>query len=167
MLQPGISWTGYRRCLQKASKGLRESKRVVDLRRHMEIIVERLTEENFNTHSLDNFIRHQVVTECWRKVDGNWILLPISFVEEWSLDKCREEASAMENNLYGDMIDYGAFEKTDLIGYITVGTEKLGTDRQYLQLVSFQVSEPFRGMGVGRMLFEKAVTIARGYGAKK
>ena len=32
----------------------------------MEIRVERLTEDNFNTHSLDNFIRHQVVTECWR-----------------------------------------------------------------------------------------------------
>ncbi|MCR5487128.1 MAG: hypothetical protein K6F35_06315 [Lachnospiraceae bacterium] len=49
----------------------------------MEIRVERLTEDNFNSHSLDNFIRHQVVKECWRNVDGDWILLPISFVEEW------------------------------------------------------------------------------------
>ena len=32
----------------------------------MEIRVERLTEDNFNSHSLDNFIRHQVVTECLR-----------------------------------------------------------------------------------------------------
>ena len=133
----------------------------------MEIRVERLTEDNFNTHSLDNFIRHQVVTECWRNVDGNWILLPISFVEEWSLDKCREEALAIANNLNGDMIDYGAFAETDLIGYITVGTEKLGTKKQYVQLVTFQVSEAFRGMGVGRKLFEKAVTIAREYGTKK
>ena len=92
---------------------------------------------------------------------GNWLLLPISFVEEWSLDKCREEASAIANNLSGDMIDYGAFEGTDLIGYITVGTERLGTKRQYVQLVTFQVSEPFRGMGVGRKLFEKAAGVAR------
>lgn len=42
----------------------------------MVIRVERLTEDNFNTHSLDNFIRHQVVTECLRNVDGNWMLLP-------------------------------------------------------------------------------------------
>ena len=56
-----------------------------------------------------NFIRHQDVTECWRNVDGNWILQPISFVENWGLDKCREEASAIANNLHGDMIDYGAF----------------------------------------------------------
>ena len=133
----------------------------------MEIRVDRLTEENFNSHSLDNFIRHQVVTECWRNVDGNWILLPISFVEEWSLDKCREEASAIANNLSGDMIDYGAFKETDLIGYIKVGTERLGTKRQYVQLVTFQVSEPFRGMGVGRKLFEKAAGVAREYGAEK
>ena len=129
--------------------------------------VERLTEDNFNSHSLDNFIRHQVVTECLRNVDGNWILLPISFVEEWNLDKCREEASVIANNLKGDLIAYGAFNKTDLMGYITVGTERLGTKRQYVQLVSFQVSEPFRGMGVGRKLFEKAAGIAREYGAKK
>ena len=122
----------------------------------MEIRVERLTEDNFNSRSLDNFIRHQLVKECLRNVDGNWILLPISFVEEWNLDKCREEASVIANNLKGD-----------LIGYIMVGTERLGTKRQYVQLVSFQVSEPFRGMGVGRKLFEKAAGIAREYGAKK
>lgn len=80
----------------------------------MEIRIERLTEDNFNSHSLDNFIRHQVVTECLRNVGGNWLLLPISFVEEWSLE-----------------------------------------------------SEPFRGMGVGRKLFEKAAGVAREYGAKK
>ena len=44
-----------------------------------------------------------------------------------------------------------------MIGYITVGTERIGAEKQYIQLVTFQVSEPFRGMGVGKKLFEKAV----------
>lgn len=132
-----------------------------------EIRIERLNEDNFNSHSLDNFIRHQVVTECWRNVDGQWKLLPIAFVEEWGIDKCREEASAIAGNLCGNMIDYGAFKGEDLLGYITVGTEKMGTEKQYVQLVTFQVSEPFRGMGVGRKLFMKAVETAREYGAKK
>ena len=65
------------------------------------------------------------------------------------------------------MIDYGAFEETELKGYITVGTKRSGTKRQYVQLVTFQVSEPFRGMGVGRKIFEKAVEVAREYGAEK
>lgn len=132
-----------------------------------EIRIERLNEDNFNMQSLDSFIRHQVVSECWRNVDGQWKLLPISFVEEWGLDKCREEAAAIANNLHGDMIDYGAFKGAHLLGYITVGTEKIGTEKQYIQLVTFQVSEPFRGMGVGRKLFEKAIETAREYGAKK
>lgn len=133
----------------------------------MSIIIERLTEENFNQHSLDDFIRHQVVTECWRNVNGEWKLFPIAFTEEWSLEKCREEALAIANNLHGDMIDYGAFEGGRLLGYITVGTEKIGKEKQYVQLVTFQVSEPFRGMGVGKKLFEKACQAARESGAEK
>ena len=132
-----------------------------------EIRIERLTEDNFNLYSLDNFIRHQVVTECWRKVDGQWMVLPIAFVEEWGLDKCREEASAIANNLHGKMIDYGAYKDEHVLGYITVGTERIGTEKQYVQLVTFQVSEPYRGMGVGRKLFDRAVETARELGAKK
>lgn len=36
-----------------------------------------------------------------------------------------------------------------------------------VQLVTFQASEPFRGMGVGRKLFEKAAGATKGHGAKK
>jgi len=71
-----------------------------------EIRIERLTEDNFNSHSLDTFIRHQAVTECWRKVEGQWVILPIAFTEEWDLAKCREEAALIANNLHGSMIDY-------------------------------------------------------------
>ena len=105
--------------------------------------------------------------ECWRKVDGQWVLLPIAFVEEWSLEKCREEAAEIIRHQHGKMVDYGAFQGENLLGYITIGTERIGTEKQYVQLVSFQVSEPFRGMGVGRKLFEKAIETAKEYGAKK
>ncbi|MHC5217249.1 hypothetical protein ACYSNR_11310 [Enterococcus sp. LJL128] len=30
-----------------------------------------------------HFIRHQKVTQCWRKVDKNWQIQPVAFVEEW------------------------------------------------------------------------------------
>ncbi len=132
-----------------------------------EIRIERLTEDHFHLHSLDNFIRHQIVKECWRKVDGQWVLLPIAFVEEWSLEKCREEAAEIIRHQHGKMIDYGAFQGENLLGYITIGTERIGTENQYVQLAAFQVSEPFRGRGVGRKLFEKAIETAKEYGAKK
>ena len=131
-----------------------------------EIRIERLTEDHFHLHSLDNFIRHQIVKECWRKVDGQWVLLPIAFVEEWSLEKCREEAAEIIRHQHGKMVDYGAFQGENLLGYITIGTEKIGTENQYVQLAAFQVSEPFRVRGVGRKLFEKAIETAKEYGAK-
>lgn len=46
---------------------------------------EGLTGRNFSERSLDAFVRHQEVTQCWRKIDGEWNLLPIRFTEEWDL----------------------------------------------------------------------------------
>ena len=49
-----------------------------------EIEIIKLSEDNFNRYSLLSFNRHQEVKECWRKRGGEWILLPISFVDEWN-----------------------------------------------------------------------------------
>ena len=56
------------------------------------ICIEQLTSGNFDGSSLDTFVRHQVVTECWRKIDGQWVLQPIAFVEDWDLEKLRANA---------------------------------------------------------------------------
>ena len=45
----------------------------------MTIHYEELNGKNFNTYSLDHFVRHQRVIECWRNVDGQWKLIPIEF----------------------------------------------------------------------------------------
>lgn len=126
-----------------------------------------MTPENFNAQSLDDFSRHQVVTECWRKVDGQWGLYPIAFTEDWDLKKRREIAGNIAGNLGGDMVDFGAFEGQRLVGYITLGTQALGSRGQYRQLVEFEVSEEHRSMGVGRQLFARLCSEARRIGAEK
>lgn len=131
------------------------------------ITVEKLTPENFNSHSLDDFSRHQVVTECWRKVDGAWNLYPIAFTEDWDLEKRRQIAGVIAGNLDGDMVDFGAFDGSRLVGYITLGTQALGSRGQYRQLVEFEVSQEHRGMGVGRQLFTRLCAEARRIGAEK
>ena len=50
----------------------------------MTIHYEKLNNKNFNTYSLDHFVRHQQVSECWRNVDGQWKLIPIEFEENWT-----------------------------------------------------------------------------------
>ncbi|NLF82773.1 MAG: GNAT family N-acetyltransferase [Candidatus Gastranaerophilales bacterium] len=132
-----------------------------------EVVIQRMPAKDFNEYSLDDFVRHQVVTECWRKVDGEWKLLPIAFTEDWELDKCRKEAVDILQRAEKDLISFIAFQNGQGIGYITVNTRFIGSGKQYLQLEAFQVSEPYRGQGVGKMLFAKACEAAKEAGAQK
>ena len=50
----------------------------------------RLDNNNFTGYSLDDFVRHQTVTECWRKIAGDWKLVPNAYEENWSQVQCRE-----------------------------------------------------------------------------
>ena len=128
---------------------------------------ERLTKLNFNEYSLDAFVRHQDVTECWRLVHGEWKLMNIEFVEEWDLEECRSIARNISENLDGNIIGFGAFEDNTVVGYITIGTESFGSRDQYVQLVEFEVSEGFRGRKIGKRLFELGCDAARGLKAEK
>ena len=132
-----------------------------------ETVIQRLPFKGFNEYSLDNFVRHQVVSECWRNVDGEWKLLPIAFTEDWGLDKCREEAADIFQRADRDLISFVAFQSNKVTGFITVNTRTIGSRKQYLQLESFQVSEPYRGQGIGKELFAKACAAAKEMGAQK
>ena len=47
-----------------------------------------LTEKNFNEDSLDDFLRHQEVKECWGKNSNNeYVLVANEYTEDWDLNK--------------------------------------------------------------------------------
>lgn len=127
----------------------------------------KLTMDNFNENSLYGFIRHQEVKECWRKENGEWILLPIAFTEEWDSNALREKAAEIISFIGGKGFAYGAFSEDRLVGFLTVSSSLFGSQKQYAELVLFQVSEPFRAHGIGRRLFELACEEARSIGAQK
>lgn len=131
------------------------------------IIYQKLTDENFSNNSLDEFVRHQQVTECWRKVDGKLTLVPISFVEDWDISQRRKIAESILNGIGSSGFAYGAFSENMVVGYILVSRERFGSENQYIELEIFHVSEPFRRMGIGRELFRLACEEARLLGAKK
>lgn len=126
-----------------------------------------LSPDNFNENSLDNFIRHQEVKECWRCIDGKWAVLPISFTEEWSLQELRELASDILSQIQKDWFAVGAFSEEELVGFATVSKNRFGSRNQYMELVLFYVSEPFRSQGIGRNLFNMAASKAKTEGAEK
>lgn len=125
-----------------------------------------LNHDNLRADSLDGFIRHQEVHECWRCVDGAWQLLPIAFTEDWDLPRLREEAADLMRTIAAGSPVSGAFDGDALVGFALLG-ENLGSRGQYIELVSYHVSAPYRGQGIGRRLFQAVCGAARALGAEK
>lgn len=133
----------------------------------MMIHYEKLNKNNFNLYSLDNFVRHQQVSGCWRKVEGQWKLVPMEYEENWSVEQCRKIAEDMVSHMEKDQSIMGVFDGDKVIGFITVSHSIFGNIAKYVQLVCFQVSEPYRGFGIGKALFYQACEEARRLGADK
>ncbi len=131
------------------------------------MIYQLLTEENFHSHSLDGFIRRQEVAECWRKRGGQWKLLPIAYVEDWSLEDRRRRAESILQCVKDGGLVYGAWEGERLIGFAQLSGPRFGSRNQYIDLARFHVSEPFRRQGIGKELFRLACQGARELGAEK
>ncbi len=127
----------------------------------------RLDAANVNRNSLDHFIRHQVVTESWRFLEGAWRTIATPFTEDWDLAQCRQVAGNLAEQLQGAWFAYGAFAGDQLVGYLAVSKEASGSARQYLVLPLFHVSEPYRRQGIGQQLFSLAAAEARRLGVKK
>jgi len=127
----------------------------------------RLDEDNFNGRSLDSFVRHQTVTECWRRTDSGWKLVPILFEENWSLEKCREIAEDVSLHMNLDQTGFGAFMDGRIVGFATVSHHIFGVKARYAELVCFQISEEYRRQGIGKILFSLVCEEALRLGAEK
>ena len=127
----------------------------------------RLDSNNFTRNSLDAFVRHQTVTECWRKTDSDWVLVPNVYEENWSQAQCRDMAEDVVQHIKLDQTGFGAFDGERIVGFATVSHRIFGAAARYVQLVCFQISEEYRRQGIGRKLFSMACEEARRLGADK
>lgn len=128
--------------------------------------IKTLTRENFCEDSLDGFIRRQEVSECWRCEEGAWKLLPIAFVDDWDAARRREKTTEILQTIDDSVPVVGAFAGAQIVGFAMLG-ERLGSRGQYVELVSFHVSAPYRGRGIGRHIFAAICEAARTTGAEK
>lgn len=81
-----------------------------------------------------------------------WQLLPIAFNEDWDQLRLREEATDILQAVDEGNAVIGAFDGEQVVGYAQLG-DRLGSCNQYIELVGFHVSEPYRGQGIGRRIF--------------
>ncbi len=121
----------------------------------------KVSRDDFTEINLENFNRQQKVTRIYVRKDGRYVLEEQPGVMDWSIDKKREVANDLIDNAY---ISYLALEGDRIVGFMSL-VKALTDERMILDLI--QVDKDFRGQGIGRILWEKAVEEARLNGARE
>lgn len=129
--------------------------------------VRELTMDEMKRELFNHFIRHQEVTSCYRKIDGEWVIKYDPFIDEWSEEEYQLLVDCLKNTITTGGVVYGAFVDGKLKGFSSVEPQLFGVNKDYLDLSSIHVSQDMRGSGLGRKLFCLAADWAKDHGAKK
>ncbi len=126
-----------------------------------------LTQNELCPELFGHFVRHQVVTKCWRREEGKWVIRDAPFVDDWTEEDYRFLVSCLKNTLLSGGFVRAAFLDHMLKGFVSVEAALFGREQKYLDLTSIHVSEDMRGLGIGRELFLSAKKWAKEKGASK
>ena len=134
----------------------------------MNIRCENLTVGDLHPNILDDFNRYQEVKKCWRKQNGEWVLVDNSFIDDWDEAKKKDLATHyLPGTIERGGTVFGAFDNDKLIGFFALAGNFIGKSGQYIRLISLQVSYEYRNKGIGKELFSLCVDAARKIGAEK
>ena len=126
-----------------------------------------LKEEEINRFLFQSFVRHQNVTDCWRKVSGTWVIQPDPFIDDWTEDDYQFLVQCLKHTIQTNGVVYGVFQDGALKGFASVEGTLIGKQKEYADLTSIHISKELRGQGVGTELFQLAADWAKEQGAKK
>lgn len=126
-----------------------------------------LTWEELNRELFAYFQRRQEVTKCRRKLGGEWMIKDVEFIDDWTEDDYAVLVRCLKNTIRTGGLVAGAFSEGRLKGFVSVESEPIGSQRQYLDLSSIHVSRDMRGRGIGSELFCRAKDFAKKRGAQK
>lgn len=126
-----------------------------------------LSEEEITPALFRAFIRRQVVTKCWRRENGAWVIRDDPFIDNWDEKDYRFLISCLKNTIRTGGFVYAAFYEDKLKGFVSVEPGLFGGEHRYMDLSSIHVSEDMRGIGIGKVLFGAAKDWAKEKGAGK
>ncbi len=133
----------------------------------MELELRNIEMNELNRDLFSHFIRRQVVTECFRKMEGQWVTKENPFVDDWSEEDYEELLYYLKNTVRTGGLLVGSFYDNKLKGFVSVEGNPIGSKGQYYDLSSIHVSEDCRGQGIGKLLFLRAKEYVRERGGKK
>lgn len=126
-----------------------------------------LSSDEISLELFKDFIRHQEVTKCWRKEEGEWVIKEAPFIDDWTQEDYQYLTACLKNTIMTGGFVYAAFYDGMLKGFASVESGFFGGEQKYLDLSSIHVSEDMRGQGVGTVLFLAAKEWAGKNGADK
>lgn len=126
-----------------------------------------LSENEINRKLFISFIRHQVVTKCQRRHNGEWIIENDPFIDEWTEAEYEELILDLQKTVRSGGLVYAAFYENQLKGFVSVKSNLFGSSKQYLDLSNIYVSEDVRRNGIGKALFNEAKLWAKEHSAEK
>lgn len=133
----------------------------------MNIKLRKITKKTLSYDLFADFQREQKVTHSFRAEDGKWVIRETNFTDQWGESEKKELVRCLSNTLDTKGIVYGAFDDTKLVGFFSVESKKFGSKNQYVELTSLHVDKDYRRQGIGRKLFECAVSCGQSLGGKK
>ena len=126
-----------------------------------------LSEEEITRPLFSAFNRRRVVGDCLRRENGEWVVRPDPFIDDWSEADYEELIRCLKHTCRAGGLVRGAWVRGQLKGFVSVEAEPLGSRGQYLDLSSLHVSLDARRLGIGRALFAAAAQWAFEKGAEK
>lgn len=131
------------------------------------VIYRELCLDEISRALFSNFQRKQNVTKCWRKVDGEWHIKDIAFVDDWTEQEYEELTQYLKNTIVTNGLVTGVFVEGQLKGFASIESTLFGSYNQYMDLSSIHVSQDLRGKGIGKELFQRVKAYAKKHGAQK
>lgn len=123
--------------------------------------------EDITTALLDGFDRHEEINRAWRTENGVQCLKEIYFTEDWDQFELEKVSGGLRETILGGGAVFGAFDNGALVGFASLEHHFFGSENQYLQLSMLHITKLYRGLGVGKVLFELCKNKAIEFGAKK
>lgn len=126
-----------------------------------------LREDEICRELFAGFIRRQVVTKCWRRENGEWVIRDDPFIDDWTEGEYQILVRCLRNTVSTGGFVFAAFCDGVLKGFASVESALFGEEQGYLDLSCIHVSEDMRGQGIGKELFLAAKDWARAHGGRK
>lgn len=131
------------------------------------MVVRPILPDELGKDLFSSFIRHQTVTDCWRKDGGSWVIRRDAFIDDWSDDDYSVLIHDLKSLLDSGGTVIGAFIDDRLKGFAAVDGSLKGSASRYADLTELHVSEDMRRRGIGRVLFFEAAAAAKRKGAER